>query len=74
MQQKSSLLDHLVSGGKQRGRQDEAEHPGGLMVDDQFEFRRLHNRKVGGLCALEDTAGIDADLTIGIRHARPVAQ
>ena len=41
----------------------EAERPGGLEVDDQLEFGRLHNRKVGGLCALEDATGIDADLS-----------
>ena len=51
----------------------EAEHPGGLVVDDQLELGRLHNRQVCGLCALEDAAGIDADLTICIRNAGSVA-
>ena len=45
----------------------EAEHPGGLVVDDQLELGRLHDRQVRGLGALEDAAGIDADLT----HTRP---
>ena len=51
----------------------EAEHPGGLSVDDQLELGRLHDRQVRGLGALEDATGIDADLTIGIRKAGAVA-
>ena len=48
----------------------EAEHPRGLWVDDQLELRRLHDRQVGRLGALEDAAGVDADLAIRIRQAR----
>jgi hypothetical protein len=33
-----------------------------LEVDDELEFCRLHDRQVGGLGALEDAAGIDADV------------
>ena len=51
----------------------EAEHPGGLGVDDQLELGRLHDRQVGGLRALEDAAGIDAGLTPRIRQVRSVA-
>ena len=40
------LIDHLVGGGEQRGRHGEAEHPGGLGVDDQLEFCRLRDRWV----------------------------
>ena len=36
-------------------------------------LRRLHDRQVRGLRALEDAAGIDADLTIRIRNAGSVA-
>ena len=45
----------------------EAEHPGGLRIDDEFELGRLHDRQVRWLRALEDTTGVDADLTIRIR-------
>ena len=51
----------------------EAEHPGGLQVDDQLELGRLHDRQVRRLGALEDAAGVDAGLTIGIRDIGSVA-
>ena len=63
-QQTASLFDHLVGAGEQRGRHGEAEHPGGLDIDDQLELGRLHDRQVRRLRALEDAAGIDADVTI----------
>ena len=37
-----------------------------LDVDDQLEFGRLHHRQVGRFLALEDAAGIVADLTKSI--------
>ena len=43
------------------------------MIDDQLELRRLHDRQVCGLGALEDARGIDPNLAIRIRQARPVA-
>jgi low temperature requirement protein LtrA len=43
-------------------------------LDDQLELARLHDRKIRGLCALEDAAGIRTDLTPRIRQARSVAQ
>ena len=54
-------------------RHGEAEHPGGLGVDDQLELARLHDRQVRRLGALEDAAGIDADLTPRIRKVGSVA-
>ena len=57
-----SLFDHLVGGGEQRWRHGEAEHPGGLGVDDQLELGRLHDRQVRGFGALEDATGINASL------------
>ena len=46
---------------------------GGLDVDDQLELGRLHDRQVSRLLTLEDTAGIDADLTPRIRNVGSVA-
>jgi hypothetical protein len=39
-----ALFDHLVGAGKQRCRHGDAQHPGSLVVDDQFELGRLHHR------------------------------
>ena len=55
------------------GRNSEAERFGGREVDDELEFGRLHHRQVGGLGALEDAAGIDADLTKHFREVGSVA-
>ena len=57
--------------GEQRRRNGEAERPGGLEVDDQFELGRLLDRQVGGLRALENAADIDAGLTIRVARLAP---
>src|SRR5262249_26625202 len=66
-------FDYLVSGSEQRRRHIEAEHPGGPGIDGQLELVRLHDRQVRRLGALEDAAGIDADLTKRILDAGSVA-
>jgi hypothetical protein len=42
----------------------EAERPGGLEVDDQFEFVGELDRQIAGLLALEDAAGVDAQAVV----------
>ena len=42
----------------------EAERLGGLEIDDQLELGRLLDRQVGGLLALEDATGVDADQAV----------
>ena len=42
-----------------------AERLGRLEIDDEFKLGWLHDRQVGRLFALEDTAGIDTSLTVG---------
>src|ERR1700730_1592810 len=69
----NDLLDNLVGAGEQRRRHVDAERLGGYKIDDHFESRRLHHWKVGGLLALNDAAGIEADLAIGIGQARSVS-
>src|SRR5216684_213219 len=50
----TSLFNHLVSAGEQRGRDSEAECFGSLEIDDQLEFGRLLDRQIGRFCASED--------------------
>ena len=59
--------------GEQLGGTFEAERLGGLEVDHELELGRLHDRQVGRLLALENPAGIDAGLTIGVGDAGSVA-
>src|SRR5262245_27510699 len=70
---RAASLDHLVGSGEQLIRHREAEHPRGPGVDDQLELGRLHDRQIRRLRALEDAAGIDADLTKRIRNVGSVA-
>src|SRR5262249_15545119 len=65
-------FDHLVGGNQQLVGHGEAEHPGGLGVDDQLELGRLYDRQVRGFGALEDAAGVEADLTMRIRNVGSV--
>ena len=64
----NALFDHLVGAGEQRRRHGYAEYPGGLVVDYQFQFRRLYHRKVLRLRTLENTADIDAGLKMRVRN------
>src|SRR5262249_43381829 len=63
----------LVGNSKQPWRKAEAECPGGVEVDHELEFDRLHDRQVGGLLALENPAGVYAGLAICVTKARSVA-
>ena len=51
----------------------EAKRLSAFAVDDELEFGRLQHRQVGGLSALEDVAGIDADLTKHVHEVGSVA-
>jgi hypothetical protein len=72
-QQKRLLFDHLVDGNEQLVGHGEADHPRGLEVDDQFELGCCATGTSAGLSALEDSTGVDADLTPCIRNVTPVA-
>ena len=56
-------FNHLVREREQGRGYLEAERFGGLHVDNHFEPSGLLHRQVGRLFALENAAGIDADLT-----------
>src|SRR5258708_4592938 len=66
-------FDHLVGAAEQRERDDEAEGFRGLEVDDQLDFRRLLDRQVGWLLALENPADICACRMIGVGKVAAVA-
>src|SRR4029079_16613522 len=66
-------FDHLVGNGEQFWRHVDAERSRRLKIDDELEFGRLQHRKVGGLRAFEDAAGIDDDLAKRVRDIGSVA-
>ena len=70
-QQIASLFDHLVGAGEQRRRHAMPSILAVLALMTSSNLRRLHDRHVGGLRTLEDAAGIDAGLTIGVRMLVP---
>ena len=67
------LLDHLVGDGEHCWWHLDAELSRRLQVDGELEFGRLQHRQVGWLGALEDAAGIGADLVKHLGDVGPVA-
>ena len=57
-----ALLDHLVGAGEDRGWDGEPESLGDVEIDHQLEGRRLLDRQIGGLGAVEYLPGVDAKL------------
>jgi hypothetical protein len=50
---KPCLFDHLVGAAEQRGWHGEAKRLGRFEIDNEFDFRRLLHREVGGPLAVE---------------------
>src|SRR5262249_23930491 len=65
--------DDLVGAREDRWRHGKAELSRGLEIDDQLECRRLLDRQIGRLGALEDLSDINADLEIDSHVARSIA-
>ena len=53
-------FDHLVGAGEDRWRDGDAELLGSLEIDDQLEGRRLLDRQIGRLGAVEDLSDVTA--------------
>src|SRR5580700_3945913 len=70
---RAASFDHLVGDREHRGRHLDAERARSLQIDDELEFGQLSNWEVGGLRALEDAAGIDADLLKHVHEVGSVA-
>src|SRR5215472_317658 len=73
VQQTETLFNHLVGGYEQLVRHGDVEHPCRAGVDDQLKLGRLNNRQVHGLSTLENSAGIDANLTIRVPDVESIA-
>src|SRR5207253_3223658 len=69
----SCSLDHLVGAAEQRDWKRESERLRSLEVDHKLDFRRLLDRQVGGLLALENATDIDAQEAKRVRKARAIA-
>jgi hypothetical protein len=64
-------LDHFVGGNEQFVGDGEAEHPGSLVIDDQFQLGRLQDRQVRRLgSAARTAAAARVSGTGGSRGAR----
>jgi hypothetical protein len=69
----NGLLDYLVGAGEQGWRYFKAERSGSLEIDNELEPSRLLYRQIGRLSALEDAAGIAADVVINVGQICAVA-
>src|SRR5215472_17314230 len=65
-------FDHLVGQGEQLVGNLKAKRLCYAEIDDQLELGWLHYREVGRFLTFEDTAGVHADLAIGVGQVRSV--
>src|SRR6266446_391851 len=66
-------FDHLVGNGEHARWNGETKHLCGFEVDHKLEFGGLHDWKIGRLFALENAAGVDANLAKGIGKTGSIA-
>jgi hypothetical protein len=66
-------FDDFVGACEQRRWQIDAERPGGLQIDDKLKLGRLRDRQIGRLGALENFAGVNADLANTVSDVGSVA-
>jgi hypothetical protein len=74
-QRKSTpLLAHLVGASEHSARNNEAERLGGLEVDCHLEFRRPHDRQIGGFCALQNLVDMIGGVPEQVNVTQTVAE
>jgi hypothetical protein len=61
---RAGSFEYLVGEGHQIVREFHPERLGCLEVDHELELGRLHDRQISGLGALQNSAGINANLAI----------
>src|SRR5215469_6778909 len=66
------LFDHLVGEREHAGRNSEGERFGGLEINNQLEFGRLHHRQISRPLALEDAVNIRRRSTPLVNHVSPI--
>ena len=66
-------FDDPVGADEEHWRNAEAERFGGLQIDDQFEFGRLHDRQFRRPRPFENSTGIDTSKAPSVRNAGFVA-
>src|SRR5262245_11351952 len=66
-------FDHLVGALEQRNRKFMPNRLGGPEIDYEFEFGRLLDWNVGGLCATQDSGHHPCTLTVDFSEARSIA-
>ena len=72
LQQNDGLLEHLVGEREHAGRNSEGVRFGGLEINNQLEFGRLHHRQLGRLFTLEDAVNIRRRSTPLVKHVSPI--
>ena len=68
-----TLFDHLAGFDEQRRRHRQSERLGGLQIDHEIEFGRLHDRQVGGFFAFEDATDIGSGVLVALGDVGPIA-
>ena len=66
-------LNYLIDRSEETGWHSNTERFGSLKIDDELEPGWLHHRHIGRFLALQDAAGVDADLTVSVLNARAIA-